>query len=121
MRLFICSGCVLIHAASNGHLYCSNLIKSRVSLNMQKNLLEKGRWLVPLHKAPRLVQGLWPLVMGRECLRRSTPGEIMVDSWEGLPVQARYFRLMDAEFPLRLGRLGPAEAEMTALQVPGLS
>ena len=45
----------------------------------------------------------------------------MVDSWEGLPVRARYFRLMDAEFPLRLGRLGPAEAEMTALQVPGLS
>ena len=45
----------------------------------------------------------------------------MVDSWEGLPVRARYFRLMDAEFPLRVGRLGPAEAEMTALQVPGLS
>ena len=45
----------------------------------------------------------------------------MVDSWEGIPVRARYFRAMDAEFPLRVGRLGPAEAEVTALQVPELS
>ena len=67
------------------------------------------------------MQGLWPLVMGRECLRRSRLGEIVVDSWEGLPVRARYFRVMDTEFPLRVGCLGPAEAEMTALQVPGLS
>ena len=60
-------------------------------------------------------------MMSTECLMRSKPGEIMVDSWEGLPVRARYFRVMDAEFPLRVGRLGPTEGEMTALQVPGLS
>ena len=67
------------------------------------------------------MQGLWPLVMDRGCLKRSRPGDIMVDSWEGLPVRARYFRVMDAEFPLRVGRLGPAEGEMTALHIPGLS
>ena len=94
---------------------------SRVGLNNHVLPLNKGRLLALPHEAPLHVQGLWPLVMGRECLRRSHPGEIMVDSWEGLPVRARYFRVMDAEFPLRVGRLGPAEGEMTALQVPRLS
>lgn len=59
-----------------------------------------------------ILQTLWPLVVGREDLRRLAPNQIMVDHCEGVPVRARYYMVMDAEFPLHMGRLGPEEADV---------
>lgn len=61
-----------------------------------------------------ILQTLWPLVVAREDLRRLTAKQIMVDHCEGVPVRARYYMVMDAEFPLRMGRLGPEEAGVGA-------
>ena len=56
------------------------------------------------------MQGLLSLVIGREEMRHLQPDHVLIDSWEDVPVRARYYRVMDAEFPLRMGLLGPEEA-----------
>jgi len=61
------------------------------------------------------MQSLLSLVIGRDELRRLQPDQILIDSWENVPVRARYYRVMDAEFPLRMGRLGPEEADVADL------
>ena len=57
------------------------------------------------------LQGLLPLIIGRADLTGLQPDEVMVDKWQGVPVRARYYMIMDAECPLRVGRLGPEEAD----------